>query len=83
MSKSGKLQEGVGGPKRVALRVSKLRGFYELFHRTILSNQGGMSHANQGFGHVSVLSYRISVVGLQGSYLTELKNESQGHKRLK
>lgn len=42
------------GPKRAALRVSKLRGFYELFCRTFLSNQDVMSPANQGFGHISV-----------------------------
>ena len=38
----------------MVLGVSVFRGFYELFCGTILSNQGVLSGANQGFGHVSV-----------------------------
>lgn len=52
-SKSVKLQRGKG-TWLVWPRVSKSRGFYELFGGTSLSNQGVMSHANQGFGHRSV-----------------------------
>ena len=43
-----------GGPEWVAPGVSKFRGFYELFCRTFLSNQGVLSRSNPGFGHVSV-----------------------------
>ena len=54
LSRSINLPERGGGPKWVAPRVSKFKGFYELFYRTLLSNQGVLSHASQGFDHVSV-----------------------------
>ena len=41
-----------GGPEGTASRVSKFRGFYEFFCGTMLSNQGVLSCANQGFGHL-------------------------------
>ena len=47
-------RRGREGAERVALAVSKFRGFYELFCGTIFSDQGVLSCAYQGFGHVSV-----------------------------
>lgn len=40
LSDSTKLPEWEGGLRRLTPRVSKFRGFYELFHRTILNSQG-------------------------------------------
>lgn len=50
-----------GGPERVGLKMSKFRGYYELFCGTIFSNRGVLSCANQGFGHISVylLGYNL------------------------
>ena len=54
MSKSRKLPEREGGPERVAPRISKWRGVYGVFCRTILSNHGVPSGGDQGFGHIYV-----------------------------
>ena len=54
MSKSIKLPEREVDPSGLPPGVSKFSGFYELFCRIFLSNQGVPSPANQSFGHVSV-----------------------------
>lgn len=40
-----------GGPEWVSPRVSKCRGFYELFCGNFVSNQGVLGCAKQGSGH--------------------------------
>lgn len=53
LSKSTKLPE-TKTPERVVPGVSTLRGFFELICGTSLSDQGVLSFANQGSGHMSV-----------------------------